>query len=97
MKCVIQEDGTILIGDIIHTNSKNYNHGYGSLMMEQLISYATEHGYSLICGNLSTVDSDHKERIHHFYEKFGFVITEHSEPLNCYYGEINKKLTEVNL
>lgn len=96
MQCVIESDESILIGDIIHSQSRNYNKGYGSIMMDKLISYATEQGYSAIHGELSTVDANHKERLHHFYEKFGFTITEYPENRDCYYGEIRKELMEVN-
>lgn len=76
-----------------HMQSRNYNNGYGSIMMDN----ATERGYITIHGNLSTVDADHKERLHHFYEKFGFTITEYPENKDCFYGEIRKILTEVNI
>lgn len=96
MQCVIESDSSILIGDITHTQNRNYNKGYGSLMMNKLIEYTKENGYTLIHGNLSLVDVDHKERLHHFYNKFGFIITEFPEPKDCYYGEIRKIITEVN-
>ena len=96
LQCVIESDRSILIGDIIHTQNRNYNKGYGSLMMKKLIEYTKENGYTLIHGNLSLVDADHKGRLYHFYEKFGFIITEFPEPKDCYYGEIRKIITEVN-
>lgn len=97
MQCVIEKDNSILIGDIIHSQSRNYNKGYGSIMMDKLLSYATEHGYTTIYWNLSIIDADHKERLHHFYEKFGFTITEYPKNRDCYYGEIRKELMEVNI
>lgn len=92
IKCVIESDSTILIGDIIHDNQKDYNKGYGSAMMQKLIEYAKENGYSRIYGNLSDVDIGHKDRLYHFYEKFGFEITEYDKYKSNYFGRINLKL-----
>lgn len=93
IQCVIESDSTILIGDILHHNEdSDYNKGYGTLMMEHLLAYAKEHGYGYIYGNLSEVDLDHKERLHHFYEKFGFKVTEYTEPQDNYYGMIEMRL-----
>ncbi len=92
MQCVAESDSTIMIGDIIHDNTRKYNKGYGSMMMKTLISYAKENGYTYIYGNLSDVDLGHKERLHHFYEKFGFKITEYAKKQNCYYGKIELRL-----
>lgn len=92
MQCVIESDSTILIGDIIHDNQKNYNKGYGSAMMQKLIEYAKENGYSRLYGNLSDVDIGHKDRLYHFYEKFGFEITEYTEKIDCYFGMIEKRI-----
>lgn len=92
MQCVIESDSTILIGDIIHDKQKNYNKGYGSAMMQKLIEYAKENGYSRLYGNLSDVDIGHKDRLYHFYEKFGFEITEYDKYKSNYFGRINLKL-----
>lgn len=95
MQCVVESSSTILIGDILHQNeATDYNKGYGTLMMEHLLVYAKEHGYSYIYGNLSEVDLDHKERLHHFYQKFGFTITEYPEPQGHYYGKIELHLNQ---
>ena len=90
IQCVIESDSTILIGDIIHDNKKKYNKGYGSAMMQKLIEYAKENGYSHLYGNLSDVDIGHKDRLYHFYDKFGFEITEYDEYQNNYFGMIEK-------
>ena len=60
------------------------NQGYGSIVMEQLIKYAKHLNVSYISGKLSFVDigtsdddetkSENRERLYHFYSKFGFVI-----------------------
>lgn len=92
IQCVLESDNSILIGDIIHDNEKTYNKGYGSAMMEKLIEYANENGYSRLYGNLSDVDIGHKDRLYHFYYKFGFTITEYSEIKDCYFGMIEKCL-----
>ena len=89
MQCVIQSQDAILIGDIQHDNEKSdYNKGYGSRMMEALLEYAKEHHFRCVHGNLSQWDLDHKDRLHHFYQKFGFTIIEYPEPQDCYYGKI---------
>lgn len=92
MQCVIESKNTILIGDIIHDNKRKINRGYGSAMMELLISYAKQNGYSKLYGNLSNVDIGHKDRLYHFYEKFGFIITEYPEKKGCYFGLIEKTI-----
>ncbi len=92
MQCVIESDSTILIGDIIHDNQKKYNKGYGSAMMQKLIEYSKENGYSRLYGNLSDVDIGHKERLYHFYKKFGFEITEYTEKIDCYFGIVEKHI-----
>ena len=55
-------------------------------------SYAKENGYKTIYGHLSTVDLDHKDRLYHFYEKFGFEITENEEQNSNFYGKITLNL-----
>lgn len=89
IKCVINPDNSILIGDITHENEE-YCKGFGSMMMEALISYAEENGHTYIFGNLSEIDKDHADRLHHFYEKFGFSITIYDESQEMYYGKIEK-------
>ena len=89
MQCYIDSDSSILIGDIRHDREKrDYNKGYGSMLMQKLIDYARKNNYGYIHGNLSVVDFDHKDRLHHFYQKFGFTVTEFSIPRDCCYGKI---------
>ena len=89
--CVIQTNGRILISDIVHER-KEYNKGYGSQMMEELLSYASANGYKYIYGNLSEVDRGHADRLHHFYEKHGFSVTVFEKAEGMYYGKIEKRL-----
>ena len=90
--CVIEDDNRIMIGDIQHVGSNNYNMGLGSAMMEKLIEYANNNGYIELYGNLSIVDLNHKNRLHHFYNKFDFEIIEYPEVKDMYYGEIRRKI-----
>lgn len=92
IQCVTESEETILIGDITHEKERMLNKGFGSAMMEKLISYAKENGYTRLYGNLSIVDLDHKERLFHYYEKFGFSITEYPQIQNSYFGRIEKDL-----
>ena len=92
MQCVVESDTTILIGDIRHRSEADYGKGYGSQMMSAFLNYAAEHSFKYVHGNLATVDLDHKDRLHHFYQKFGFVITEYPEPQNTDYGKIEMRL-----
>lgn len=93
MQCVKYPDGSILIGDIDPFRRKrDYGKGYGSMMMEELLKYSHKNGVHTITGNLSIVDSDHKERLHAFYRKHGFEVIQYSTPKNLYYGEVIKKL-----
>lgn len=92
MLCTIESDDTILIGDIRHYKDRDFSKGYGTLMMQKLISYAKENGYKTIYGHLSTVDLDHKDRLHYFYEIFGFEITETEEQNSNFYGKTTLNL-----
>ena len=98
MQCVVQSETTILIGDIRHhKEGADYNKGYGTRMMEELLSYAREHHFDYVYGNLSEVDLGHKDRLQHFYQKFGFTITEYPEPQGNYYGKIELYLQKDNV
>ena len=97
MRCVWVKDNEILIGDITHTNEKDINKGYGSKMMALFLSFAREHGCRFVYGNLSENDRDHKERLDHFYSKFGFNIIEYPNPQDSFYGKIELALYENEL
>lgn len=53
------------------------NKGYGSIIMKSFIEYAKEFRVPFISGFLSPIDTsseEHKQRLIHFYTKFGFSI-----------------------
>ncbi|SDW57133.1 GNAT family N-acetyltransferase [Paenibacillus sp. CF384] len=53
------------------------NQGYGSLMMEQLLTRAVEANIRHIEGRMQAAEhKEHLERLRHFYTKFGFTIDE---------------------
>ena len=93
--CLKESEADILIGDIVHDDERpRYNKGYGTMMMEKLLEFARENHFSYIHGNLSIVDADHKDRLHHFYSKFGFTIAEYPELQGNYYGKIELHLNQ---
>jgi len=93
MQCIKHSDGSLLIGDITPFKRKrDYGKGYGSMIMDELFKYAYQNDIHIITGNLSIVDSDHKERLHAYYRKHGFEILEYNEPKDLYYGEVFKRL-----
>lgn len=61
--------------------------GFGTIIMNELIQYAKKLNVKYISGELSFVDigkddeddscKDKRERLYHFYPKFGFIIEEH--------------------
>ena len=98
MICVPYEE-KILISDIqprdwdMHSQRNKYiNKGYSSMLMSALIQYAKSLGITHLYGNLSCNDLGHKDRLHHFYQKFGFNIIEYDCPQDNYYGKIEKYL-----
>ncbi len=91
IKCVLQKDGILLIGDITpFKKNSNYCKGYGSLMMDEFLKYAYKNEIKKIVGNLSLVDIDNKDRLKAFYEKNGFRVIEYDSPKEQNYGEIIK-------
>ena len=94
MRCVIQNEKTILIGDIsssLGRTGKYENKGYGSKLMQRLIDYATENDYKEIYGNLAEVDMGHWDRLEHYYKKFGFEIIENCDD-EVNWGKVRKSL-----
>ena len=57
---------------IIFTSHAHYLMDGDTLTRDQIWFVAKENGYSCIYGNLSDVDIGHKDRLYHFYDKFGF-------------------------
>ena len=91
MTCEIhKESKSIKICDIL---SEKENSGYGSLMMQKLIEFANQNDFMYIDGWLSRYDYDHKERLLHFYQKFGFNITPCDE--NIKFADIKLNLKEL--
>lgn len=72
MKLVVNKSKSeILLGDF---QSKVENKGYGSILLRNLIKLAQELGIGLVNGNLSSVDSDHFDKLRYLYEKYGFEV-----------------------
>ena len=90
IQCVLENENTLLIGDIIHIHKKYHNKGYGTKMMEKLLEYTKENNIKTIYGNLSLNDIDHKDRLLHFYKKFGFNVEIYDEAKENYFGKIKK-------
>lgn len=96
MNCVLDDENRIMIGDIVPVNSQSIfrqeNRGYGSLLMEELLLYAEDNKIKELYGNLATVDIDHKDRLIHYYKKYGFEVDLFKESKNGYFGRISKIL-----
>lgn len=63
---------------IIDFRGEMYN-GYGSIVMNQFLSFIKTLKFASIkkvTGHLSLVDRDHWDMLYHFYQKFGFIITD---------------------
>jgi len=81
IQCVLQKEGILLIADIMPFKKKTYYcRGYGSMMMYELLKYSYQNQIYTIMGNLSLVDSNHKERLDGFYKKHGFEVIEYAHP-----------------
>lgn len=57
-------------------NVAERNQGFGSIFMRMVIDHYRNTGFQSIVGSTSFVDRDHMDLLLHFYEKFGFTITE---------------------
>jgi len=88
MICEINKESKSI--KICNIHSEKKNKGYGSLMMRKLIEFAEQKDLMYIDGWLSRVDYDHKERLLHFYQKFGFEITPCNE--NIKFADIKLNL-----
>lgn len=50
--------------------------GYGTMLLESIISFARASGFQHIRGIISPVDFSREDKLRHFYSKFGFEITD---------------------
>lgn len=48
-------------------------------MMKERVKYARQNEFKQLNGWLSKANYDHKERLYHFYQKFGFEIIQKEE------------------
>ncbi len=51
------------------------NRGVGSMLVARAIEECKRRGHKGMEGDLSSVDSDHFDKLKHFYEKLGFTVT----------------------
>lgn len=80
----IIENGHLHIDDI---NARHNNVGNGSILLYALLYYANLNGIKKITGDLSPIDNDHRARLEHYYNKFGFTISP-----NAIYLEVKNEL-----
>lgn len=74
----------IMTTEILHNCSvhlvdwgvREVDQGFGSIFMRMVIDHYRNTGFQSIVGSTSFVDRDHMDLLLHFYEKFGFTITE---------------------
>ena len=66
-----EEDPYIKIDDILVVNN---DVGNGSILMPYFIKYCKTTDARYICGQLSSVDEGHFDRLKHFYKKHGFNV-----------------------
>ena len=71
-KLFYKNENIVCIGDI---ESKRGNKGYGSKVLRSLIKICQQLKVQAITGEISGVDSDHLDKLEHFYEKHGFKLT----------------------
>lgn len=63
-----------LLADI-HVDWRMENRGLGSMLLTAVIEACRARGHEGIEGKLSRTDSGHFDKLKHFYEKFGFIVT----------------------
>ena len=63
-----------LLADI-HVDRRMENRGLGSMLLTAVIEGCRARGHEGIEGRLSQTDSGHFDKLKHFYEKFGFIVT----------------------
>lgn len=62
------------IGDIEVRDPSLENRGIGSLILDFLIRWLRQIGIVRLYGDVSSMDSDHLDKLKHFYEKHGFYF-----------------------
>lgn len=72
----------------ININKELVNEGYGSLLLNNLIEMAKRHEVKKISGWISRVDTDHLDRLVHFYKKNNFKVTLYDEPDSMKIGDL---------
>lgn len=88
---IYYDDLKIFIVDI----QGGYNKGYGTAAMIEIISIAKQKKLGRITGKLHNGDlQDHKDRLVHFYEKFGFSVTITDEENKILEGKIILELID---
>lgn len=65
------EKNTVFIGDI---SSEIEDKGYGSILILNIIKIAKLLKADTITGDLAETDSDHFDKLEHFYKKHGFIV-----------------------
>lgn len=73
-----KDEALIKIGDI-KVFGKNKNHGYGSILVNELFKISDKQNVTKIAGWISEVDWSHVQRLKYFYEKHGFTVILNSE------------------
>jgi GNAT superfamily N-acetyltransferase len=64
---------TVEIGDI-EVFGENDGRGYGSILLNSLIKFATDNSINTITGWISYTDKNHFDKLDHFYKKHGFNV-----------------------
>lgn len=68
--------GSFYIVDVMCSRE---NHGVGSYLLMHAIDLAKNLGATSVDGYLAVVDHERFDKLNHFYNKFGFVITPSTE------------------
>ena len=58
----------------VEVNERMENRGAGSMLVGEAIEECKRRGHVGIEGKISSVDSDHFDKLKHFYEKLGFTV-----------------------
>lgn len=93
----------LLVNASVHYNASKlviediqggYNKGYGTAAMWEIINIAKQKNLKKLSGRLYDGDlKDHKDRLVHFYEKFGYSVTITNEENNTLGGRIILELS----